>query len=181
MKKIGILLGILILHGLTFTTGNLHANTIINPPSGTEGDTITIINSLFPEYVRIGDAFDQDWSTTSGSFVLAWEDDTSAGSDFDFNDLIVHAVFSSGQLVEWDFVVSYAAASQSFSMGQSGVLLDTTSIGTVYSLPGLNADGKDHMVTFGKIRDISSTPEPASFVLLGLGLLIVGWYRTRRI
>lgn len=167
-----------------FLSTNVNANTIINPPPVGEGDTVSIVEYLFPDYVRLSDDLDQYFNNTTGEFVFAWEDNSGqfpqyGPSDFDYNDLIMHVKFLNGQIVEWYTVNEFSAAVQNFEYDEdTGVALNLTSIGTVYSVPAMNADGKDHLVTWMRgpnnpptLRD---APEPGSLLTLGVGVVLLG-------
>jgi hypothetical protein len=162
------------------SAGNANAATIINPPSAGEGDTVGIINALFPDYIRLGDSFDQNFEHYTGSFVLAWEDNANGTGDFDYNDLIVHITLSNGVLLDWYEVDRYSNASQNFTLLNTGIAMDSTGIGTVYSVPGLNPDGLDHLVTWSK-QGVPDVPEPATMLMLGGGLLFLAWRWRKRV
>ena len=147
--------------------------TEISPPPPGEGDTIAIIASLFPDFVRIADDLDIDFSAATGEFVFAFEDWQGSHSDRDFNDLIVWTEFDAGSLVDWFQVASYAAASQAFGYDGSYVF-DASSIGTAWSAPWLNSDSLDHVATWGRSQDLppSEVPGPSTWLMLVGGLFL---------
>lgn len=146
--------------------------TTVNPPPGLEGDTISIIESMFPDFIRLSD--DDDQTLFTGEYIIAFEDNPYPVGDFDFNDYITKVILKDGVLLDSQFVGSWSSVSQNMQY-VNGIFSDTTVLGTSYSVPTLNVAGKDMMITY--VKAPATIPEPSTIVLFAAALISYGIWK----
>ena len=175
----GAIEGVIIVAITLLLAAALRAATI-NPPPGSEGDTLAIVAAACPECVRVSDDQDIDFSAATGYYIFAFEDMHGAPSDFDYNDVIVEFTRYADGYYSWLLIASYTAANDAF--GFDGIYpyitaTDHPYVAQSWSAPWLNSDGLDHMATWRLPATAVPEPNPALAVL---GCLAVAWFCWRK-
>lgn len=136
--------------------------TTINTIANGEQSLLQLINNVYPNFIRLDDSLDQNFTGKTGEFIIAFEDHI----DFDYNDWIGRAILNNGVLIDLQAIGSWSSVHQNIAYN-NGIFSDQTIYGTRYSLQSLNIGAVDRMVTWQKQVNLSQVPEPSTLALVG--------------
>lgn len=136
--------------------------TTINTIANGEQSLLQLINNVYPNFIRLDDSLDQNFTGKTGEFIIAFEDHI----DFDYNDWIGRAILNNGVLIDLQAIGSWSSVQQNIAYN-NGIFSDQTIYGTRYSLQSLNTGAVDRMVTWQKQVNLSQVPEPSTLALVG--------------
>lgn len=118
------------------------------------------------------------WTRDGRSLLKILYSDRWDFSGFDFNDLIVEAWFTAGELVDWNVIARYSSASQRFGF-DGDVFTEARGdpwVATSYSDPARNRGNQQLVYSWTLPADLTEVPEPGTLAAMIGGLAVFGMF-----